>query len=613
MQKKFSLLAALLIPAAAVSLGAARGNPFQVRLSPDRKIVHALWRLTFGPRPGDVERVRSLGLEKWIDQQLHPERITENPLLAGKLAPLETTRQSATEMVRNYPPPQLLRAMAAGRIPYPSDPQKRQAFEQMAKRFRQAQGQGTPAEEPASEPGARAALGRLLTQHQIAVLRNGSPQEKQRLFGSFSAAQQEALLAAAPGPARRMMLAAAPTEVRRQALASMAPVQVVAQDLQEAKLYRAIYSNRQLEEVLTDFWFNHFNVYLDKGADRYLVTSYERDAIRPHVLGKFKDLLVATAEHPAMLFYLDNWQSVDPQAAEQIRQRRGSQGGRRRGLNENYARELLELHTLGVDGGYTQQDVIEVARCFTGWTIREPRRGGGFEFNERLHDQGEKAVLGVKIPAGGGMEDGLKVLDLLANHPSTARFVSTQLAQRFVADHPPPALIEKMAKTFRASGGDLREVLQTMLAAGEFWSEGAYQAKMKSPLEMVTSAVRALDADVTSALTLAFQVGQLGQPLYRKEEPTGYPNTGQDWVSSAALLGRMNFASALAANRVPGVHVDAARLATPESLPRTLLLANPSEQTRAAIAKALADNASGGDQPALIAGLTLGSPEFQRR
>ncbi len=613
MQKKFSLLAALLIPAAAVSLAAARGNPFQVRLSPDRKIVHALRRLTFGSRPGDVERVRSLGLEKWIDQQLHPERITENPRLEAKLRPLETTRQSATEMVMNYPPPQLLRAMAAGRIPYPSDPEKRQAFEKLAKRFRQGQNQATPAEEPAAESGARARLGRLLDQDQRAVLRNGSPEEKQRRFASLSAAQQETLIAAAPGPARRMLLAAAPTEVRRKALVSMAPVQVVAQDLQEAKLYRAIYSHRQLEEVVTDFWFNHFNVYLDKGADRYLVTSYERDAIRPHVLGKFKDLLVATAEHPAMLFYLDNWQSVDPQAAAQIRQRRGSQGGRRRGLNENYARELLELHTLGVDGSYTQQDVIEVARCFTGWTIREPRRGGGFEFNARLHDQGEKVVLGVKIPAGGGMEDGLKVLDLLANHPSTARFLSTQLAQRFVADHPPPALIDKMAKTFRASGGDLREVLQTMLAAGEFWSEGAYQVKMKSPLEMVTSAVRALDADVTSALTLAFQVGQLGQPLYRKEEPTGYPNTGQDWVSSAALLGRMNFASALAANRVPGVHVDAARLATPESLPRTLLLANPSEQTRAAIAKALADNASGGDQPALIAGLTLGSPEFQRR
>ena len=612
MQKKFSLLAALLIPAAAVSLGAARGNPFQVRLSPDRRIVHALRRLTFGPRPGDVERVRSLGLEKWIDQQLHPERITENPVLAGKLAPLETTRQSATEMVMNYPPPQLLRAMAAGRIPYPSDPQKRRAFEQMAKRIRPSQDQGTPAEAPAAERGARAALGRLLTQDQIAVLRNGSPDEKQRLFGSFSAAQQEALIAAAPGPARRMLLAAAPTEVRRQALVSMAPVQVVAQDLQEAKLYRAIYSNRQLEEVLTDFWFNHFNVYLDKGVDRYLVTSYERDAIRPHVLGKFKDLLMATAEHPAMLFYLDNWQSVDPQAAAQIRQRRG-QGGRRRGLNENYARELLELHTLGVDGGYTQQDVIDVARCFTGWTLREPRRGGGFEFNARLHDQGEKTVMGMKIPAGGGMDDGRKVLDLLANHSSTARFVSTQLAQRFVADNPPPALIEKMAKTFRASGGDLREVLQTMLAGGEFWSEGAYQAKMKSPLEMVASAVRALDADVTSALPLAFQVGQLGQPLYRKEEPTGYPNTGQEWVSSASLLGRMNFAQALAANRVPGVHVDAAKLAAPDRLSRALLFASPSEQTRAATAKALADHASGGDQRALIAGLTLGSPEFQRR
>jgi uncharacterized protein (DUF1800 family) len=316
----------------------------------------------------------------------------------------------------------------------------------------------------------------------------------------------------------------------------------------QSKLLRAIYSERQLQEVLTDFWFNHFNVFLEKGADRYLVTGYERDAIRPHVLGKFKDLLEATAKSPAMLFYLDNWQSVGPRAPG---------GGRaRRGLNENYGRELLELHTLGVDGGYSQKDVTEVARCFTGWTINQPQRGGGFTFNPRLHDTGEKTVLGVKIPAGGGMEDGEKVLDIVAHHSSTAHFVSWKLAQRFVADNPPPALVDRMAQTFLKSDGDLREVMRTMLNSKEFWSVGAYRSKMKSPLEMVASAARASDADVSFALPLANQVAQLGQPLYRKQEPTGYSNSSQAWVNSAGLIARMNFAVQLANGNIPGVKVE---------------------------------------------------------
>ncbi len=253
-----------------------------------------------------------------------------------------------------------------------------------------------------------------------------------------------------PTAARQKLFATASPDLRRKIQIFNGSVQIVNQDLSEAKLLRAVYSDRQLEEVLTDFWYNHFNVFLDKGADRYMVTSYERDVIRPHVLGHFKDLLLATAQSPAMLFYLDNWQSrgVDPKA-----------GGRnRQGLNENYGRELMELHTLGVDGGYTQQDVTEVARCFTGWTIRQPNRGGGFEFNDKIHDKGEKHVLGVTIPAGGGMSDGLKVLDILAHRPSTAHFISKSLAIRFVSDNPPEELIQKMAATFEKTDGDLREV-----------------------------------------------------------------------------------------------------------------------------------------------------------
>jgi uncharacterized protein (DUF1800 family) len=342
----------------------------------------------------------------------------------------------------------------------------------------------------------------------------------------------------------------------------------------ESKLLHAVYGNRQLEEVLTDFWFNHFNVFLDKGADRFLVTGYERDAIRPHVLGKFRDLLEATAKSPAMLFYLDNWQSVGPNAP-QARQRQGASG-----LNENYGRELLELHSLGVDGGYTQKDVTEAARCFTGWSIFQPQRGGSFVFNRRAHDDGEKFVLGVKIPAGGGIQDGEKVLDIIARHPSTARFISRKLAMRFVADDPPPALVERMAETFTRTNGDLRTVMRTMFESKEFFSVAAYQSKLKSPLEVVASAARALNADVDFAFPLANQAAQLGEPLYRKQEPTGYSNNSKEWLNSAGLMARMNFALQLADNKVPGVKVDASKSAKP------------------------------GDP---LAGIKLGSPEFQKR
>lgn len=361
--------------------------------------------------------------------------------------------------------------------------------------------------------------------------------------------QKNFAAAAAPRPPRPgFRLAEATTTERRQYLMDAAPPRVIAYDLSEAKLLRAVYSERQLAEVLTDFWFNHFNVFIDKGADRWLVTSYERDAIRPFILGKFKDMLLATARHPAMLFYLDNWQSV-AQGSQPRQQQRG--------LNENYARELMELHTLGVDGGYTQKDIVEVARCFTGWTIRGPQRGGGFFFARRLHDAGEKTVLGMKIPAGGGEEDGVRVLNLLAAQPATARFLSRELAVRFVSDDPPPTLVERMAKEYLKTDGNLRKVVQLMFESSEFRAPAAFQSKIKSPLEFVTSAARAAQADVTFGFGLAQVVGRLGEPLYRKAEPTGYSNSSEEWLSSSGLVDRLNFAGALAANRVPGVRVDA--------------------------------------------------------
>jgi uncharacterized protein (DUF1800 family) len=519
-------------------------NLFRQAIPREQQAEQALSRLTFGPRPGDIQEVQALRVKKWIDLQLHPERIPENPVLAAKLRPLDTLGMSTARMLQSYPSPGLVKAMVAGKMPYPNDPDKRMMVDRLAARL-----QGKTDEDNAKQPG----LDTLLPPSQLRVLRTGTPQQKLNLFNSFPPARQDQLLASMGQGMRMQLFAAAPPDLRRRIQSANGPQAMVAQDLIEAKLLRAVYSNRQLEEVLADFWYNHFNVFIEKGADRYLVTAYERDQIRPHVLGKFEDLLRATAQSPAMLFYLDNWQSVAG----------GSPAGRRqqRGLNENYGRELLELHTLGVDGGYTQKDVTEVARCFTGWTIHQPQRVAAFEFNPRMHDNGEKTVLGMRIPAGGGIEDGFKVLHLLAHQPTTARFISRKLAMRFVADEPPAALVDRMAATFLKKDGDLRAVLKTMFDSPEFWSRGAYRSKMKSPLEMVASSLRAVNADVDFTFGLNNQLTQLGEPLYRKAEPTGYSNSGQEWLNSAGLLARMNFSVALINNKVPGVKVDHAQSA----------------------------------------------------
>lgn len=539
-------------------------NPsFTKELSKDEKLVQALNRLTFGPRPGDVEQVKSIGLKKWIDQQLHPEAIAENPLLVEKLKHLDTLEMSSEEIVENYPSPQILREMSAGLIPYPTDPERKLVIERLVKRLEKRQAAaganaGNPPTPP--QPGAPnpQALRELLTQQELRSIRTGTPQERVAAIEALPAEKQAEVIAAMPQQLRNGLFVAASPELRRRITLTAGPAQVVARDLQEAKILRAVYSNRQLNEVLVDFWFNHFNVFLDKGADRYLTTEYERQAIRPHVLGKFRDLLGATAKSPAMLFYLDNWQSVGPNAPQPVR--RGAAGGNapRRGLNENYGRELLELHTLGVDGGYTQKDVTEVARCFTGWSILQPQRGGSFLFQPRMHDRGEKVVLGVTIAAGGGQQDGEKVLDIVARHPSTAKFISRKLAQRFVADEPPDSLVDRMAQTFLKTDGDLRAVMTTMLESKEFWSQAAFQSKFKSPLELVVSAVRASNATVDFAAPLAKQVSDLGQPLYRKQEPTGYSNSSREWLNTGGLMARMNFSLQLSTNKMPGVSVEKA-------------------------------------------------------
>lgn len=402
------------------------------------------------------------------------------------------------------------------------------------------------------------------------------------------------------------------------------PVQLLVEATQ-AKLIRAVQSKRQLEEVLVDFWFNHFNVSATKGRARWMVTAFERDAIRLHVFGRFRDLLGATAKHPAMLWYLDNWMSV----RDGFEPPRGFPGADTlpRGLNENYARELLELHTVGVDAGYTQDDVREAARALTGWSIeaREKSPGfGEFVFRPRVHDAGEKRVFGLALPAGGGQDDGEKLLDSLARHPATAHHVAKKLCQRFVADAPPEALVERVAAEFLRTDGDLTATLRAIFESPEFWSPEVVGAKTKTPLEFVVSAVRAVGTLDEVQRPLAQPLDALGEPLYRCTPPTGYAEIARPWVNAGALVTRINFGLKLATGRVPGVVVQlpaaqASTEATLDAVALRVLGHPPTPATKASLLRAIAArDAEAVDEqraitPDLIAGLLLGSPDFQKQ
>ena len=522
---------ALACVAAAALLAAGPTATAPGDADPER-IVHALDRLAYGPRPGDVARVAATGVSRWIDQQLHPERIDDRAVDA-RIARLETVGLDSAVLARDYFGP---------------------AIRERRERQRQA------GERPSAAGAARTAdsVGTPATSFEPAAP-GGAASEAQR-------------------KAARVLL-----------------------ELSEQRLLRAVASERQLQEVLVDFWFNHFNVHAGKGQTRLYVTEYEREAIRPHVLGKFRALLEATAQSPAMLIYLDNWLNADPKAGE---------ARRARGLNENYAREVMELHTLGVDGGYTQQDIVAVARAFTGWTIDAPRDGSGFRFVPALHDSGDKVVLGHRIAAGGGIEDGRQVLDLLAAHPSTARFIATKLARRFVSDDPPAALIDRAARRFAGTGGDLREVVRTIVTSPEFFAPAARRAKVKTPLEFVASAVRATGAATDTALPLARALRDLGMPLYQCQPPTGYDEAGDAWVSAGALVARMNFALDLADGSLRGIRLPPALTtadagALQAALARDVLHGGGSAATLATIARATT--------PAQAVALAVGAPEFQRK
>ena len=576
-------LAATLIALLSAPLAPAASAP-----DADERAAHALARLSFGARPGEVERVTREGVERWIERQLDPRGINESALEA-RLRGLRTYGLSSAEL------------MAGWEVPPEARRELRRAV----------------AERDESDAGQR-------TRREV---------------------------------------------VRRYASQMQGQPRQVADELQQAKLLRAVYAERQLEEVLVDFWFNHFNVFSGKRPVSFLIAEYERDVIRRHVWGRFQDLLVATAQSPAMLVYLDNALSVDPEAAKRARESmesgrgvrgrgmggrggfggdpamrgrggfggagggrmRGGVGGgkaggrgddartaemrllaqRRTGLNENYARELLELHTLRVDGGYTQQDVVEVARVFTGWTVQgllqqQPR----FGFDARMHDPKPKKVMGEPV-AGEGVDEGLRLLERLAAHPATARHIALKLSRRLVADEPPASIVDRAAAAFTRTGGNLREVVRSIVTAPEFFDPALRRAKVKTPLEFVASALRATGAETSSAADLARRLGEMGMSLYGCQPPTGYADTADAWVSTSGLLARLNFALDLVAGEVTGVRVDLATLGggepSREALLARLLPMPLSEATRATLDDSL------DLPPARVAGLALGSPEFQRR
>ncbi|MBS1840734.1 MAG: DUF1800 domain-containing protein [Acidobacteria bacterium] len=597
-------------------------------LSPEEAIQHALNRLAYGPRPGDVERIKQMGLAKWIDQQLNPNSIDDKAMEA-RLENYPTLKMSTSKLLEEYPQPKQAQKKAA----------------------KAAQAQST-------EPQSRSDLAAAVVANDMRGSKGQNANVSRDVDANAAPASENNGVSMKDDPATANpvirgngnKLSVDPNAVPRAIADDSKRPQRVVEELAMAKVTRAIYSERQLQQVMDDFWFNHFNVYAAKGEVKWYLTSYERDVIQPHTLGKFKDLIEATAKSPAMLFYLDNFLSVDPRAQQRLAaQRAARQANRRgfgwpplprpqqqqkkqdRGLNENYGRELMELHTLGVDGGYTQKDVTEVARCFTGWTIEKPRQNPEFKFDDRMHDPDTKVVLGKKIHAG-GMNDGKEVIELLAKNPNTAKFISTKLARRFVSDNPPPALIAKMSQTFQSSDGDIRAVMRAMIYSPEFWSREAFRAKIKTPYELVISAARALGTDVDTPMPLVQWTSRIGEPLYQCQPPTGYSDKADAWVNTGALLNRLNYSLALASNKVRGSHSDAATLlgldlsADPKAaLNRAVELFLGGEAARGTvetlekqvedpqILQARLDDPVKRVDMGIVTGLVLGAPEFQRR
>jgi uncharacterized protein (DUF1800 family) len=641
--------------------GAATGTP----LHGDALILQVLNRFTYGPRPGDLERVRAMGLSAWFQQQLNPQSIDDSAL-EKRLTAYPAINMPLNKLMEMYPDNQMIRQAMNGRGSVPRGDAAKAIYANQMERYEDRKAKGKAGgdaknDDDASLPQTTDAIVAMppdqrfkalcrLSLEQLKTLRRSMTQDQRDHLTDGMTPQQVEALAAFNGPRG-----------------------VVEAEAIQVKLLRDVYSERQLNEMMVDFWLNHFNVYMKKSPQApYYILAYEREAIRPHALGNFENLLKATAMSPAMLNYLDNASSIGPHSNYALHlgnpefegrrgQPRPQQQQKSVGLNENYGRELMELHTVGVGGGYTQHDVTEVAKVFTGWTVgKRPGQAAvaQAEFDPEKHEPGDKFVMGHKVKSNGSNE-GMEVLHLLANAPQTAHFISLKLAVRFVADDPPPALVDRMAAQFMETHGDIRRVLMTMINSPEFMSSGTYREKVKTPQEYVISAVRAAGADVQSTAGMASAIADLGMPLYGMQTPNGYSMRADPWNNTAALVSRMNFALALSTNRVAGVHTDFTALLGPNAAsltpeekdkalenailhvpvsPRTeqLILQqtskDESERTRnlrqvsvvggkrdplkpanGGAMRRPQDPATLDTEAALASGLIFGSPEFQRR
>jgi len=507
------------------------------QLTEDQRVAHVLSRLTFGARPGDFERVKAMGVEAFINQQLDPDSLDVSPLIA-RLKKLPTLGMATPVIIEQYTPPK----PAVAPSPAPAKSPDNTTTQKLS-----AQNSGNPL-------GQTPQLANPKMSAMQSDMQMDAKKEETGRMPALTDSMKDSMKApdamSKPRDAQNSSVAPKPTPPPKNP-------QMIVTELQRAKLLRAVYSERQLYEMMVDFWENHFSIFANKDDDRYLLTSYDRETIRPFTLGRFRDLLGASAHSPAMLFYLDNWRSSVPRPYAATNTKPAGVDG---GLNENYARELMELHTLGVDGGYTQKDVLEVARCFTGWTIQKPNEQGLFLYRPGLHDDGEKIVLGHRILAGGGISDGERVLDILARHPSTARFIATKLARRFISDDPPQSIIDRAAAVFLKTDGSIRETLRAIVTSPEFFSTTAYRTKMRSPFEYVAASMRALNAETDGDRPVLDAVGRMGQPVFGRITPDGYADRADQWLSSGAMIARLNFASALATNRIKGTKIDLSRL-----------------------------------------------------
>ena len=648
-------------PASPKTSGSLRPKYVSGQLQGNERILHALDRFTFGPRPGDLEGVRAMGLEKWFDQQLQPKDLDETDLNTH-LANFPAMQWNSQDLFFALPSNPIVRQVASGRFQAPQSGILHAVYENQIYRL-QPRRSPSPEMSAAAASAAQSAFDQASIQRILAL----PPEQRVNRLQSMQPPQFESFIKSLRPVQRQALTADMRPDLKEAVDALENPEQTVVRELLAERMARDIYSNAQLQEVMTDFWLNHFSVYLNKNEQMpYYLVSYERDVIRPNALGNFEDLLEAVAHSPAMLLYLDNAQSIGPHspAARRAKMAATRRPGPKRkadaGLNENYARELMELHTLGVNSGYTQADVIQVARILTGWTVDRPQLGGGFLFAPQRHEPGTKKVLGKKIKENGEME-GRELLHLLATRPATAQFISRKLAVRFVSDDPPQALVDRMAKSYLKSGGNIPTVLKTLFDSPEFWEASDYRSKVKTPLEFVASAARASNANIDNFQPLVNALRQMGMPLYGCIQPNGYGWTAAGWVSTGALVDRMNFALALAANRLPGITVEWAPdldmssldsdaplqqvIPTPQSeearlvgllMPGGISAATKSaalEEFRAQINRrpalarpvaiqqpapsAKASNSAPADtyerEDQLLAGLLLGSPEFQRR